>query len=69
MVSLNFNRIFNKLLNCEKLILNQFQTPLEQIDLNFLLFDNFPLNGTQLREINKLFIFALNGILKLLDSV
>ena len=42
---------------------------MEQIDLNFLLFNNFPLNDTKLRETNKLFIFALNEIPSLLDLI
>ena len=69
LVLLNSDKILSKLPNCEKLILNWFQTPLEQIDLNFLLFNNFSPDGTELREANKLFIFALDEVSGLLDSV
>ena len=37
--------------------------------MNFLLFNNSPLNGTKLCETNKLLIFALNGISSLLNSI
>ena len=69
LILLNLDKILNKLFNYEKSISNQFQTPLEQINLNFLLFNNSSLNGTELREANKLLIFVLNEILNLLDSV
>ena len=37
--------------------------------MNFLLFNNFSPNGTELHKSNKLFIFMLNEIRSLLDSV
>ena len=37
--------------------------------MNFLLFNSFPPDGTELREANKLFIFVLDEVPGLLDSV
>ena len=69
LVLLNPNKIFSKLSNREELVLNQSQIPLKQIDLNFLLFNSSPPDGIKLRETNKLFIFILDEIPGLPNSV
>ena len=50
-------------------ILNQFKTLLNEINLNFLLFDNSPPNNIKLCKTNKLFIFALNETPNLFNLV
>ena len=69
LVPLNSNKIFNKLPKHTNLISNQFKTPLNKINLNFLLLDNFSPNGTKLHKTNKLFIFALDEVLNLFNSM
>ena len=69
LVLLDSNKIFNKLLKCTDLILNWPETLLNEVDLDFSLLNSFPPDGIQLREANKLFVFVLNEIAGLFDSV
>ena len=69
LVPLNFDKIFDKLFKCADSTLNQPKTPLNKINLDFLLLDNSPLDGTKLHEINKLFVFVLDEVSGLFDSV
>ena len=69
MVPLNPNKILSKLSNREESASNRPQTPLEQTDLSLLLLNNSPPDNIELRETNKLFIFTLNEVPGLSDSV
>ena len=48
---------------------NQPKTLPNEVNLDFLLLDNFPLDGTKLCEVNKLLVFALDEVPGLFDSV
>ena len=69
LVSLNLNKIFDKLLKCANSISNQLKTLPNKINLNFSLLDSFSLNDTKLRKVNKLLVSALNEILNLFNSM
>ena len=69
LVPLDSNKIFDKLLKRADLTLNQLKTLPNEVNLNFLLLDSSSLNGTKLRETNKLFVFALDEVSSLFDLV
>ena len=69
LVPLDFDKILDKLPKCADLISNQLKILPNKINLNFLLLDSFPLDGTELCEANKLFVFALDEAPGLFDSV
>ena len=69
LVPLNFNKIFDKLFKYANLISNQPKILPNEVNLNFLLFDSSPLNDTKLHKINKLFVFALDEIPNLFNSM
>ena len=69
LVPLDFDKIFDKLFKCTDLISNQSKTLPNEVNLDFLLLDSSPPDGTKLCEANKLFVFALDEIPSLSDSV
>ena len=69
LVLLDFDKIFDKLFKYTNSTSNQPKTLPNEINLNFLLLDNFPSDDTKLHETNKLIIFMLNEIPSLFNLV